>query len=326
MEVYTRRIQRTGRSTYVVSLPKQWVEANKLSRFDQLKLTVIGGGVLIAPDRPRDVAQAEIMAAEENTPLDVVRLIFSKYLAGYSRIKVVFPSYAPATISYLKEVIRRWLVGVEIVEESARELVAQCIPMHDSLPVKTSVERMAGITANMVKDAVSAFTNGDLGLAEEVIKRDDEVDRFYHFVVRQLNIAVKDYTTLRSLELNDPSECIVYALVAKNIERAADHAVSICKHTVSLKSYQLEGHDFSDLAEEITNVFKRSLQSLLNSDLRLASKTLEMAAEGVLKLEALARRPHNSWVETHYLLVLGSLRRILEYAEDIAEAAVNVSS
>ncbi|MEM2000867.1 MAG: phosphate uptake regulator PhoU, partial [Candidatus Caldarchaeum sp.] len=242
------------------------------------------------------------------------------------RIKVVFPSYTPTTISYLKEVIRRWLVGVEIVEESAGELVAQCIPMHDSLPVKTSVERMAGITANMVKDAVMAFTNADLGLAEEVIKRDDEVDRFYHFVVRQLNIAVKDYTTLRSLDLNDPSECIVYALVAKNIERAADHAVSICRHTVSLKSYQPEGQDLSALAEEITSIFRRSLQSLLNSNLQLASKTLEMAAESVLKVENSARRSNKPLAETHYLLVLGSLRRILEYAEDIAEAAVNVSS
>ncbi|MDW8360702.1 MAG: phosphate uptake regulator PhoU, partial [Candidatus Caldarchaeum sp.] len=311
MEAYTRRIQKTGKSTYVVSLPKKWVEANKLGKLDPVKLMVVEGMVLVVPEKAREALEAEVKVSEDDSPRNVVRLIFSKYLAGFSRIRVSFSTYSPQTISYLKEVIRRWLVGVEIIEESATELVAQCLPMHDRLPVKTSMERMGGIAANMVRDAVAALASVDTGLAEEVIRRDDEVDRFYHFVIRQLNIAVKDYSTLRSLELSDPSDCISYVLVAKSIERAADHAVSICRNAKTVQQPLPESQTVVNLTGEIVSLFRKSLHSLLNTNLELAGRTLTEVEEAVGKIEHLTQHPHRGWSETHYLLVLGSLKRIV---------------
>ena len=81
-------------------------------------------------------------------------------------------------------------MGVEIIEESASEVTAQCLLGYKELPVNKALNRMSILTLSMYKDAANALINYDLDLAKEVVNRDDEVDRFYFFIVRELKKAV----------------------------------------------------------------------------------------------------------------------------------------
>ncbi|MEM4280770.1 MAG: phosphate uptake regulator PhoU [Candidatus Caldarchaeum sp.] len=330
MQAYTRRIQQTGKSTFIVSLPREWVTVNNLKKFDRVKLIPLSSKLIISADSDEKLSQAEINAGKSDTPPEVARLFFSKYLEGYSKIRVSFPEHSPQTIGFLKERIRRWLIGVEIIEESSTEILAQCLPMHDKLPVRLSIERMGSITTNMVVDAVDSIVEVNKSLAEEVVNRDDEVDRFYHFVTRQLNVAVKDYFILKSLQLDDPAECIAYVLVAKNIERAADHAVNICKRTLIMRDDFDESEKILGISQDVVAVFKSSHAALLELSMKKANETLTLAERVAAKIEQLQSQPSRKREkpESHatMLTVLGSLRRIAEYAEDIAEAAINIAS
>ncbi|MEM1945821.1 MAG: phosphate uptake regulator PhoU [Candidatus Caldarchaeum sp.] len=330
MQVFTRRIQQTGKSTYIVSLPREWVAANNLKKFDQVRMIPVSTGLLITVDSEAKMSEAEIRAGRSDTPAEAARLFFSKYLEGYAKIRVTFPEYSPQTMSFLKERIRRWLVGVEIVEESSTEMLAQCLPMHDKLPVKLSIERMGSITSNMVVDAINSVVEANKSLAEEVISRDDEVDRFYHFVTRQLNAAVRDYSVLNSLQLEDPAECIAYVLVAKSIERAADHAVNICKRALHSSSGIFDADSIVDISEDVVGVFKSSLTALLGLSIKKANETMTLSERVAVKIEQLQtlppRKKEKADSQATLLTVLGSLRRIAEYSEDIAEAAINIAS
>ncbi len=327
VEAVTRRIQQTGKSTYIVSLPREWVVKNNLKKFDQVKILPTSSGLLITRGEEREPLQTVIRVPEEANPEEVTRLFFSKYLAGYDKITVVFPVYSPQTVSILKERIRRWLIGVEIIGETFNELVVQCLPIHDKLPVKASLERMGSIASHMINDSAISFVKADVSLAGEVINRDDEVDRFYHFVVRQLNIAVKDYTILNAIQLTDPSECLIHLLVAKNVERAADHAVTICNLALSAEKTTVEEDMVIKLNELVVTTFRKALNSLLNQNLRAANETLNVVQEITSMVEMIDTRALRRWEGRELVLsVLYSMRRIAEYAGDIAEAAINLGS
>jgi phosphate uptake regulator len=323
MEAYVRRIQRTGKSTYTVSLPKSWVKRMGLKRFDEVQIVEFERGLMVFVGGLEADDEAEVAVGQSAEPETVVRLFFSKYLDGYGKIKVQFNTASPQAIGMLKDCIRRWLVGVEIVEESSTQLVAQCLPMHDKLPVKTSIERMGGITSNMIGDAVTSFLGADEELAKELLKRDDEVDRFYHFVVRQMNIAVKDQRILKSLNLSSPADCISYALAAKNIERAADHAENICRKVLSIRRAPRQDEKIVKLSAELVNVFRSSVNSLLTPDVFFADKTLRNAEHLAERIEQLQALP--GYESSAHQTVLGSLKRVAEYAADLSETAINLS-
>lgn len=326
---YMRRVQKTGRSTFIISLPKEWVEKAGLKKLDTVKIVTLPSGLLVTTDGDEDGRESVIRLGGSETPDEVVRLFFSKYLDGSDRIRVELTAYSPQTISVLKDRIRRWLVGVEIIGETATELTAQVLPAGDKLPLKTSLERMGEITAHMLEEALAAFSRNDKALAEDVVRRDDEVDRFYHFIVRQLNIAVRDYATLRNLNLSDPSECINYVLVAKSIERAADHAVTISNRTLTTTNTSKPDQRIAKINARVVELFKTSLTSFIYPSIDAANKTLNQIADVSSEMNAyLSSQKKNLDLEQRLteLVVINSLRRVAEYAADISEAAINIAT
>ena len=53
----------------------------------------------------------------------------------------------------------------------------------------------------MYRDTLLALRENNVELAEEVIKSDDEVDRFSFYIVRQLKIAIKNEYLLKEIGL-----------------------------------------------------------------------------------------------------------------------------
>jgi phosphate transport system protein len=101
------------------------------------------------------------------------------------------------------------------------------------------VPRMAEIASKMLKDALDSFVNRDENLARSVLVRDDQVDDLKDQVFRELlTYMISDPATIkRGLDL---------ILIARNLERIADHATNIAEDVV----YVILGKDIRHHAEE----------------------------------------------------------------------------
>lgn len=328
--IHRRRAQLTGGSTLIVSLPKEWVEKAGVRKADELLLIEQpDDSLFIMVNRPAQQEEAVLEVSDRQGPEDILRLIISDYLAGYEVIKIRFPRAAPTLTLGVKEGIRRWLIGVEIVEETSIGFTAQCLPTHMNLPLKKAIERMGSLTVAMLSEAVDALIEGDVRLADEIVKRDDEVDRFYHLIARQLNMSTLSPIIQAQLGIEYRNECLAYMLATKSIERAADHACLIAKSAGALPSIREGGLTiFEELARRGVDAFKASLRALLNKDTSLANESIGLG-EGLAKsLDELVRtdgvRP-KLYQTPQFHLILESVRRIGDYASDISEAAINIA-
>jgi len=209
--------------------------------------------------------------------------VLAQYLAGYDVIKIRFPPTAkPDLRTYLRESARRMFVGSEIIEESKDELIVQCLSSYGDLPAPKVISRMSLIAKLMLRDAVDSLKGRDPALAEEIIRRDEEVDRFYLFIIRQLTMAVLNRSLILEIGLADPRDCLVYRVVSKSLERIADHATTIAKMFASIES-PLPPRLIDEIskASNITiNVLEDALKALAKSDGTLANNSI-VSAEGV---------------------------------------------
>jgi len=92
------------------------------------------------------------------------------------------------------------------------------------------LNRLAGISYQMLLDSMDAFVNRDVKLAESVVDRDDEADQVYlRLVCDILEHMTEDPTFIE--------QGVHFTVIAHNLERVADQATNICEDVV----YMVEG-------------------------------------------------------------------------------------
>lgn len=97
----------------------------------------------------------------------------------------------------------------------------------DPPPPLDDLSRMSEIVSGMVHDALRAFQEEDTQKARAVMKLDDRVDA--------LNAQI--FRTLLEHPAADPAiraQCMSLILVARSLERVADHATNICEEVFYL--------------------------------------------------------------------------------------------
>jgi phosphate transport system protein len=113
-------------------------------------------------------------------------------------------------------------VGDQAVNIAERVMDMSGYPAAD-LPV--DIPRMASTTAGMVKRALEAFIQGDADLAQAVLEMDDIVDRMNRDAFVALSKLMR-----KSPEQGGPA--LDALLIARNLERVADHATNIAEDVI----------------------------------------------------------------------------------------------
>jgi phosphate uptake regulator len=289
--------------------------------------------LLIVPRRDIRAASRSEATLEAAQGLDkdfLLRHFISYYLAGYDTIRITIGRADSGLRGFIREGIRRKLVGVEIIEETSSGILTQCLSGYVDLPLKKALERMAIIAGGMLSDSVLVLQGGNKDLANEVIDRDDEVDRFYHFLLRQLNIAVRDRSVIQEIGLSSTRDCLGYRLVVKSVERVADHAAGIASQAETLQVLsEASVRKITEMTAMSKKVFDSSITALLRLDGKMAEdaigRTKEVVQlEGKLNSEVLTPKMSGTQVAATKLM-LESIRRAAEYGSDIAEVAIDLT-
>jgi phosphate uptake regulator len=332
----TRKLQFTGGSTYIISLPKRWIDQNQLKKGSVIRIREEEGGLLsIIPtdtaiqQRPEETS---IKVAANDPPDAVIRKTVSTYLVGYNIIHIKGESQKQLSTKQRREIktfSRNMLVGTEIVIDTPQELTLQVLLSYPELSVQSALRRMSIITASMQRDAITALKELDRQHAKEVLITDNEVDRFNLYIVRQLKTAIQNPRIIKEIGLKNARDCLGYRLVTKAVERTADHAASIADNVLLIKN-KLEPETIEKL-EKMSNLavsmFENAIEALFRQDYALAESIVEKTKDIIsMEKEAVVSSQKIDVEDAPYLrLIIESIRRTAEYASDIAEIVLNLT-
>ncbi len=130
---------------------------------------------------------------------------------------------------------------LERMGDQAVNIAERSMDLLTKPPLKPLVDipRMADEAQKMVKDSIDAFVNSDAVLAQEICKRDSIVDSLNDQVFRELlTYMVADSATIaRAVDL---------ILVARHLERIADHATNIAEEVIYIVQGKVIKHHHLD--------------------------------------------------------------------------------
>ncbi len=330
-----RRIQYTGRSTYVVSLPKKWVIENEIHNDRLIYIYKLSNNaLLLVPQRKRDKQSKEaLIKVDENLDIGkIIRRIIAYYIKGFDVIKVYSEKeyLSPTLKNRLKDRIKRLIFGSEFLDETAEYLSIHIIASSVDLDIITVINRMAGLAINMHRDTIKALRLHNSDMLREIIDRDDDMDRLYFLSVRMLN-EYSDVTNLDTFpsKISNLWELMEYRAVVRYLERVADHATIIATsmNTVIGKY----GEDDVKTLDHLNSISIRSLElaieALTKMDINKAEEAISLKHK-VRQIEDKAVSKLAEYTDPELIsslrMSIESCRRVFEYGAGIAEIAINL--
>ncbi|MCH2404570.1 MAG: phosphate uptake regulator PhoU, partial [Nitrososphaerales archaeon] len=279
-EVEFRKIQYSGKSSFTIALPKKWVVNQKLNAGDQLSVYSDNSNnlVLSAEKNSKEKKLTTMTIDQSDGRGQIERKIIATYISGYTEINIRSKQerITPQQRATIKKLVRNKLVGSEIIEESNLIISIQVILNPEEFNIENTLRRMSAITQGMHGDIIYAIKNHDIEMCNEIIKTDDDVDRFSLYSVRQLRFALENERSLLALGVSNKIYCLGYRMISKSLERIADHAMMMGQQLIVLnkplpKNVVLKLDEFSKFS--ISNL-DNAMKALFKKNYKLADQVV----------------------------------------------------
>ena len=323
----TRKVQRTGKSTFVVSIPKAWATKNGLQNGSIIYINQGDRGVLVlSSDRSEKHLKIKLDIGNKSGE-SLIRDIIACYMAGYKTMEITSNHMTSTQKKDLRRIVNK-LLGPEILEETINKVVIDDLLSSEELPVEKALRRIKTLTSSMINDSMTALLTGDTDLAADVIQRDNDVDRLNLLISRQFTEILR-YGSI-SKENHNPIVALYYMQAASNLERIADHALKISQVTGDQSSSLPKEikDELSTLKSTFINFIDESISALLQSDSSRANKIIDEVKKAQTRSHIMANSSKAKDGEEMLvrLVVASSIERILDYIMNIGELTINLSN
>ena len=282
MTTFTRRLQKIG-SSILVSLPKEWIDANNLDKTNQVEIETNQNNLSIRTQ----LSKRPSKEIEISYPLpkgeSIVPTITGAYLLGFDIIKIV--SKSPISITD-RESVRgsmRRLVGMEIIDEDATNISVQFLLDETSVNPQNILKRMSSIALGMFTDVVSSLETGDKTNLETIANRDAEINRQYFLLVRLIRSTIMD-TRLAGVFNLENIDILDYRIAANTLEIAGDTVVELAQSLIKSNLSKTELKKLHGFTKDMHEIQIKSIDSFISNDRSLAINAITLQRNNFEKI------------------------------------------
>jgi phosphate uptake regulator len=325
-----RRVQMTGGSSYIITLPKEWIKTSNIKKNDSVGLYRQSDGTLLITSKLKQdqlYKTKEFDTSKITKQTFLLRRLIGAYIAGYTSIIIRSPSRMPITVRNVIRTFTQNTIGQEIIEETDNSITLKDLLNPTEMPLDRTIKRMQIIVKSMNEDALRAIKTNDKKLAEEIILRDTEVDRLHWLVARQYHMILQNVSLAEKMNITIGLSS-TYFLISRIIERIGDHIVRIAENIQYLDSIK-QNQKIIDKIQTANNlsleIFNKSINAFFRKDISGSNENIE----SVEKLEKMCEEINSLALQQKGIVAISigyiveSIRRIGEYAEDISETVIN---
>lgn len=323
-----RKVQITGKSTYVVSLPKKWAVSTGITAGSLVHMHPQEDGTLLLTSNGGFAAQGpKTLTIDGRVGEPLIRDIIATYVAGYRVIELKAKNITHEQKKDITAIVKK-LIGIEIIDETHERIVIQDISNPGDMPIDMSFRRMHIKVQWMLDNTIKAMNTKDVSLASEVVRQDDEIDRLHLLISKQF------MDILLHLRISEKSElgligAFYYRLASDQLERMSDHAGKIAG--IILESGEKIPQGMLDEIVKICTISHKlvndSVVSFTKCNVELANRVIEEHKKigeylHIVRNQATTLSPD---AVMSLGLIADSVKRIGDYAANIAELAIDFS-
>lgn len=324
----SRKVQKTGKSTYIVSVPKDWATKAGIISGSLLFLDAQENGSLLITTNPiNQTSRNIVLNVDGKIGGTLKRDIITAYVTGTHLVELRSKGFSFQQREDIITITKK-LMGFEIMEESDTRIIIQDFSNPDEISLDKGFRRLCIIVQSLLMNTIQAAKNNDAPLASDTVSRCDDINRLHYLILKQFMHIFRHSRISKKNELG-LMDAFYYRLTSDKLERIAYNA---CKIVRTLKEF--DGNLPDKIAMEIGDIgmishelVRTSIDSILKPDASLANKVIDhdwKIEERLYDLKQSSLGLHASPAISIGIMA-DSLKRIEEHAMNIAEFALELS-
>ena len=318
MTKFVRRLQRIG-SSILVSLPKEWVDANNLDKSSQVEIETGQDSISISANKETRPTKELVISYPLPKEENIVANITGAYLLGFDVIEINSQSIIPGKD---REEIRnsmRRLVGMEIIEEDASHINMQFLLDATTLNPAKILKRMSSIALGMYDDVLTGLISDDKSNLQTLSKRDVEVNRQYFLLVRLIRSTLVDKRLANAFNLEN-IDVLDYRVAANVLENAGDSIVELSNFIFNFSLSKEYSKKIYDVVKEFNNIAEKSIDAFTKPDRFLAIEAISMHKQYEKKVSLLRNTlGSKKQIPLDFLDLIYMFERIAQSWDDVAD-------
>ena len=329
-----RKIMSLGKSSLVVSLPKDWMQLNDLKKGDSVSFNIQRDrSLVIYPSafKKSEPKEITLSVGQNEEELLISQKILGAFLNGYSGI--ILTSEKIFSVPQTKAIRR--MAGrlyMRVMEADAKCVYIQSLMDESKASLEQAVQRMHLMSRSMIEGAITALKNNDIELAKSVMSLDDDVDHFGFFILRILRNAAQEPVLANELHV-DPLDCMDHQILAYRMEYAGDYAADIARHIIMLDGAKQKIPDevlqiMLNTGKEVLDLYIKGIIAFFAKDVNAAVEIMKYRqkmdkAEMEIATKAFTGPPKSADLVCGICSIRDDIKRICHCAFSMAEMTVN---
>ncbi len=303
-----RKVIKFGQNSFVISLPKEWVDSHKLEKGDEVHVEKNALNLIVSPHKRYKVEKEKKILADNKTFEEIEQEIISAYKSFFSTIIIEGKDLKPMT-KKIKRLLQE-LSGVEIIQNSMKQIVAKDLLDLNHISISTMINRMDMMVRNMFTEVLDRdIEEIDRNRGSE---KDQDINRLNFLVSRVARAILKNPTS--SSEIEDPMTAYHQEKIAWGLERTGDHIKRIIR-----KIYDM--HHKEDISKEIEKeymkLFKEAKENYVEIIKAYYNKDKDKALKMLVKTKNLLQKTRVKHVEEGWIEEVSVRENFKNFYRDI---------
>ena len=262
-----RKLISFGKGSYIISMPKSWIEKNNLKKGDLISVSDDGFELVLKASQEvqkPEIKEIDIDAKGKNMELLKAEIV-SSYLNDYDTINILFDSNSKEA-PRIKDIIRN-LSGLEIMEQTSTRIAAKNLININEISIKNVIRRMDIITRAMMEDAILCCSGQCT--YDSIYHRDIDVNRLFFLGYRAIKNAMKNPRIAKSLG-TEPWQLHSDTLIILRLEKIADSQKRIARYLCTASLDRVTLAELDNLHTDISGAYKEVMKSYYNQEKQIA--------------------------------------------------------
>ncbi|MBI1972820.1 phosphate uptake regulator PhoU [Candidatus Woesearchaeota archaeon] len=271
-----RRLIKFGNSSFVVSVPKDWLRKNHLEKGDMVYVSENGSNELvIVPNLPQQERELkEVTINIDTKPIKrIKRELISAYLKDFSIVTLTGKDLEKQA-GDIRNIIQN-LMALEIIEQTKDKIVTQDFLNLREVSLSDLIRKMDIITRAMLSD-LSLCLEKNLG--SNMTHREMDVNKMSYVILRVVRRGLSDPEYAKTLRIS-PLQLFELWNIGSQLELVADQADELAQE-ISINQLTQEQKTFvKSILERIEAMYLQVMKAFYTSDLGVAYEVSALKSE-----------------------------------------------
>ncbi len=254
-----RKLIAFGKSSFVVSLPKKWVEKHHLKKGSVISFKATDAELVLFPQSEVENKEREIrISVDGKTERRVFREIIAGYMANFNSF-VLYGNELPQQSKSIRDVFHN-LMAIEILEQTSTKMVAKDFLEMDNLDITSIIKKADMIIRSMMTDCRDGKTH-----LESMRLRGNDVDRLTFLLYRAVRHSLQNPLAAKN---HSSVELVDFYWLINSLERIADNIYDLATQLSKMNKEELR--ITNNLLKKVDEAFLTTMKAVYAHNKELA--------------------------------------------------------